>query len=184
MCSPNRYQFSKKVFLFAKRVQIFQEDMSVRRTDTIFPGTLFMCSPNNYRFSRSAFLATEQIQIFQDHFFLATEQIMIFQERLFSYRTDNDFQEAFFEYQRTDRQFPGRYPPPNRKFRKRFRWLLSCNTARNQLFCVKIHEKTTKYISLKLSSLEKEMFKRKDNVKMQAHKPSVHKNTCNSKYFT
>ena len=95
MCSPNRYQFSRKVCLFAEQIQIFQEDLVclpnsyhffrrplyvfieqipifqehlfICRTDTDFPGTLFMCSPNRYQFSRStSFLATEQITIFQE----------------------------------------------------------------------------------------------------------------------
>ena len=59
-----------------------------------------MCSPNRYRFFRSTSTATEQIKIFH---------------------------EAFFEYRRTrqtDREFPGRYPPPNRYFSNRSRWLL------------------------------------------------------------
>ena len=58
----------------------------------ILPGDL-VCSPNRYHFSRSPF-------------YVFTEQIPIFQE-------------AFFEYQRIDRQFPNRY------FSISFRWLLS-----------------------------------------------------------
>ena len=73
--------FSKISVLFFR--EHFFLEFSRSWTYTIFPGTLFMCSPNGYRFSRSIFLATEQITIFQ---------------------------KAFFEYQRTDRQFPGRYP--------------------------------------------------------------------------
>ena len=57
-----------------------------------------MSSPNRYQSSRSSFLVTKQIPIFQ---------------------------EAFFEYHRTDRQFPGKYPSPNKCFRNRYRWLLS-----------------------------------------------------------
>ena len=41
------------------------------------------------------------------------------------HRTDTDLLEAFFENQRTDRQFPGRYPSPNKYFSNRSRWLLS-----------------------------------------------------------
>ena len=98
MCSPNRYQFSRSTFLATEQIQIFQEHLFSDRTDTDFPGALIFWLPNRYRFSRNTFLATEQITIFQ---------------------------EAFFEYQRRDRQFPGRYPSPNRYFSIRSRWLLS-----------------------------------------------------------
>ena len=41
------------------------------------------------------------------------------------------FQDAFFEYHhRTDREFPGRYSPPNRYFRNRSRWLLCLSQRR------------------------------------------------------
>ena len=73
-----------------------------------FPGAPFWL-PNWYRFSRSTSIATEQITIFQ---------------------------EAFFEYQRTDRQFPGRYPPPNRYFSNRSWWLLSNFLVRKGSFIV------------------------------------------------
>ena len=66
----------------------------------IFPGDLIF-SPNRYQFSRSyIYVFTEQIPIvyrFSRSTSIATKQITIFQE-------------AFFEFQRTDRQFPGRYP--------------------------------------------------------------------------
>ena len=97
--SPNRYYFSRSSFyVFTEQIPIFQKPF---------------------------FLATKQIQIFQEHFFLANKQILIFQEHIFSYRTDNDFPESLLEYQRTDRQFPGRFSPPNRYFSIRSWCLLS-----------------------------------------------------------
>ena len=76
--------FPESLFMCSSnRYQFSRKTWSVHRTYTNFPGSLFMCSPNRYQFSRSTCLATEQITIFQ---------------------------EAFFKYQRTDRQFPGRYP--------------------------------------------------------------------------
>ena len=62
-----------------KQIPIFQEHVFSYRTDTDFPGALLFWLLNRYRFSRNAFLATKQITVFQ---------------------------EAFFEYQQTDRQFP------------------------------------------------------------------------------
>ena len=109
---PNRYRFSRSTLIATEQMPIFQKHffwLSNRyrfsrsiffcyRTDNDFPGSLFRVSTNRYRFSRSTHIATEQIRIFQV---------------------------AFFEYQRTDRQFQGIYPPPNRYFSNRFRWLLS-----------------------------------------------------------
>ena len=61
MCSPNRYQFSKKVCLFAEQIPFFHEHfLCVHRTDTYFPGAFF-CLSNWYQFSRKNVLATEQI---------------------------------------------------------------------------------------------------------------------------
>ena len=70
--------------MLTEQIPIFQEGMSACRTDTNFPEAIFMCSPNRYQFSRSTFLVTEQIPILQ---------------------------EGYFENHRTDREFPGRYPP-------------------------------------------------------------------------
>ena len=91
--------FQEDVSLTKQKIHIFQEDMVGLFAEQIpFFQSLFMCSPNIPILGRSTFLATtKQIPIFQKHLILSsTEQITIFQE-------------AFFEYQRTDRQFPGRY---------------------------------------------------------------------------
>ena len=80
MCSPNRYQFSRKVYLFAEQIPFFQElCLCVHQTDTDFSGSTV----------------------------LATEQIPIFQEHLYSHRTDTNFPEALFFGYRTDNDFPG-----------------------------------------------------------------------------
>ena len=48
--------------IFTEQIPIFQEDMSVHRTDTDFQGALFIWLPNRYRFSRKPFLnKNEQI---------------------------------------------------------------------------------------------------------------------------
>ena len=127
--------------------------MSVCLTDTIFPGTMFMCSPNRYLFYKSAFIATERYQFSRStfflgyrtdndfpgalfllrtdidfpgsHFWISTNRYQFLRSTSYSYRTDKDFPGSLFEYQRTDRQFPGRNPPPNRYFSNRSRWLLS-----------------------------------------------------------
>ena len=98
--------FSRRLYVFTEQMPIFQEGLSVRRTDTNFPGKRGLFS-EQIPFSRSIFLATEQITIFQ---------------------------EAFFEYQRTDKQFPGRYLPPNRYFSIRSQWLLLLHTLEVLVF--------------------------------------------------
>ena len=57
MCSPNRCQFSRKVYLFVEQITIFRKGMSVHRTDINFLGAFFF----SFR--------TEQIPFFQKHFF-------------------------------------------------------------------------------------------------------------------
>ena len=97
-CSPNRYQFSRKICMFIDQIWFPREPfLCVHLTGTDFQEHFF-CGylPNRYRFSRSTLLATEHIPIFQEHFFLATEQITIFQEHVFSYRTDTDFPGSLF----------------------------------------------------------------------------------------
>ena len=77
-----------------------------------------MCSTN--RFPRKSFSNIyKQIPIFHEHLILATEQITIFQV-------------AFFEYQRTEQQFTGRYPP-NRYFSNRSRRVLDFLTLKEYM---------------------------------------------------
>ena len=103
-------EFSSRLNVFNEQIPIFQQGMSIsvlRRTDTDFPGALFLATEQipifqkhsySYRtdanFPEEMFLATEQIQIFQEPFFFATEQI-------------TNLKKVFFKYQRTDRKFPG-----------------------------------------------------------------------------
>ena len=64
MFTEHRCQFPKNVYLFAEQMQIFQENMSVRRTDNLF-------------------LATEQIPIFQEAIFeYQNKQIGNFQDKV------------------------------------------------------------------------------------------------------
>ena len=99
----------------------FREALCVHRTDTDFSGRFvcfsnrchfleryvcsnrqfsrnrqFLCLPIRFRFYRSTFLVTKQITIFQ---------------------------EVFFEYHLSDRQFPGRFSSSNRYFNNRSWWL-------------------------------------------------------------
>ena len=93
--------FQEGVFVRRTDTIFFQEGMSVHRTDIPFFQDQFFWLPNGYKFFMSTtFLATEQMQI-------------------------SIFQEAFFKYHRTDRQFPRRYLSPNRYFRNRPHWLVS-----------------------------------------------------------
>ena len=95
-------------------------------TETIFKKICsFLSGASFLNFSRRLYVFTQQIPFFQEHILcvhrtdtdfpgapiLATEQITIFQE-------------AFFEYQRTDFQ-EGTPPPLNRYFSIRSQWLLS-----------------------------------------------------------
>ena len=63
--------------MFTKQIPIFQEGMSLRRTDTIFPGAMLCVHQTDTDFPG------------------ATEQITIFQQVLFkNRRTETDFPEA------------------------------------------------------------------------------------------
>ena len=115
--------FSRWLYVFTEQMPIFQEGLSVRRTDTNFQEDV-VCSPNRYHFSKSPlYVFIEQIPIFQEHLFsyrtdtifpgtffmcspnryqfsrsifFATEKILIFQEHFFSYRTDTNFPGSLF----------------------------------------------------------------------------------------
>ena len=88
--------------MFAEQLLIFRKNISLHRTDTIFSGG-YVCSPTGTIFSEAPFWLLNRYH-FQEHsynikkWFGYPGQILIFQE-------------AFFEYQRTDMQFPGRYRP-------------------------------------------------------------------------
>ena len=47
--------FCSNLNVSTEQIVIFQEGISVRRTDTIFPGAAFICSLKRYQFSRRTF---------------------------------------------------------------------------------------------------------------------------------
>ena len=63
--------------MFTEQIAIFQEGMSVRLTDTNFPGAHLCVHRTETDFPGAPILSIEQVPIFQEH--------------LFSYRTDTDF---------------------------------------------------------------------------------------------
>ena len=77
----NRSQFSRKLYLFAEQIPIFQEQYFLATEQIPIFQEQFFWPPNRYRFSRSTVLATEQIPTFQ---------------------------ETYFKYHRIDRKFQGR----------------------------------------------------------------------------
>ena len=81
ICSSNRHEFSRRVYMFFEQTRIFQEGLSKR-----------------YVFSRRFYLFVEQILLshrtdinFPRNPYLVLEHIRIFQEPLFSNRTDTHF---------------------------------------------------------------------------------------------
>ena len=109
ICSVNRPPLPRK-FVSVRRTdkpswKISRSTFFCYQTDNDSPGRLFRISTNTDTDFPGAPLLS-----------IATEQIRIFQE-------------AFFQSQGTDRQFPGRYSPQvsplNRYFSNRSRWLLS-----------------------------------------------------------
>ena len=86
---------------------IFQEGLSVRRTNMFFPGGS-MCSSNRHKFSRRVY-RTDNRHVFSRRFYLFVEQTLLshrtdtyFPAPLFSLRTHTDiqiFQEPLFSHQ-------------------------------------------------------------------------------------
>ena len=81
ICSVNRHEFSRRVYMFFEQTRIFQEGYSKRHV-----------------FSRKFYLFVEQTLIshrthtnFPRNPYLVLEHIQIFQEPLFSHRTDTHF---------------------------------------------------------------------------------------------
>ena len=149
ICSSNRHEFSRRVYMFFEQTRIFQEGLSKRhvfsrrfylfveqtllshRTDTNFPRNPYLVLSNTYEISRSLYFLIEQILIFQEAL-SSPRTPTIFQETLSSPRTHTIFQEI--PMPRTHRHFPGRYPLSNRYFVNRSRWLLS-TVSREFTFC-------------------------------------------------
>ena len=81
ICSSNRHEFSRRVYMFFEQIRIFQEGLSKRHV-----------------FSRRFYLFVEQTLLshrtdinFPRNPYLVLEHIRIFQEPLFSHRTDTHF---------------------------------------------------------------------------------------------
>ena len=132
---------------------IFQDGLSIRRTDIFFFPGGSKCSSNRHEFFRRVYRADirrvylffEQTILchrtdtnFPRNLYLDTyefsrtlyfliEQIFIFQEAISSPRTHYFLETPM---PRTNRHFPGRYPSSNRYFINRSLWLLSniCTT--------------------------------------------------------
>ena len=126
ICSSNRHEFSRRAY----RKDMFFQGSSICSSNRpyylieqvlIFPENLIKSS-NTYEFSRSLYFFIEQIFIFQEAL-SSPRTHTIFQETLSSPRTHTIFQET--PIPRTDTHFSGRYPPSNRYFTNRSRWLLS-----------------------------------------------------------
>ena len=82
ICSSNRHEFSRRVYLFIEQTRIFQEGLSKRH---VFSRRGSICSSNR------PYYLIEQILIFLTNPYLVLEHILIFQEPLFSHRTDTHF---------------------------------------------------------------------------------------------
>ena len=127
ICSSNRHEFSRRVYMFFEQTRIFQESLSKRH----------VFSRRFYLFVEQTLLSHRTDTNFPRNPYLVLEHLRFFQEPLFSHRTDTHFPGSpiaipqtptiFQEtpMPRTHRHFPGRYPLSNRYFVNRSRWLLS-----------------------------------------------------------
>ena len=126
ICSSNRHEFSRGVYMFFEQTRIFQEGYSKRhvfsRRFYLFVEQTLLSHRTDTNFPRNPYLVLEHIQIFQEALY-SPRTPTIFQETLSSPRTHTIFQET--PMPRTHRHFPGRYPLSNRYFVNRSRWLLS-----------------------------------------------------------
>ena len=126
ICSLNRHEFSRRVYMFFEQTRIFQEGLSKRhvfsRRFYLFVEQTFLSHRTDTKFPRNPYLVLEHIRIFQEAL-SSPRTPTIFQETLSSSRTHTIFQEI--PMLRTHTHFPGRYPLSNRYFVNRSRWLLS-----------------------------------------------------------
>ena len=81
ICSSNRHEFSRRVYMFFEQTRIFQEGLSKRhvflRRFHLFVEQTLLTHRTDTNFPRNPYLVLEHIQIFQ--------------EPLFSHRTDTHF---------------------------------------------------------------------------------------------
>ena len=126
ICSSNRHEFSRRVYMFFEQTQIFQEGLLKRhdflRRSYLFVEQTLLSHRTDTNFSRKPYLVLEHIRIFQEAL-SSPRTHTIFQKILSSPRTHTIFQET--PMPRTHRHFPGRCPLWNRYFVNRSRWLLS-----------------------------------------------------------
>ena len=126
ICSSNRHEFSRRVYLFFEQTRIFQEGYSkwhvFSRRFYLFVEQTLLSHRTDTNFPRNPYLVLDTYSFSRSLYFII-EQILIFQEALSSLRTHTYFQET--PMPRTHRHFPGRYPLSNRYFVNRSRWLLS-----------------------------------------------------------
>ena len=72
ICSSNRHEFSRTVYLFVEQTWIFQEGLHVLRTDTNFPGGLI---------KKTCFFK-EVLSVRQTDLIISSNMILIFPETL------------------------------------------------------------------------------------------------------
>ena len=81
ICSSNRHEFSRRVYMFFEQTQIFQEGYSKRH----------VFSRRFYLFVEQTLLSHRTDTNFPRNPYLVLKHILIFQEPLFSHRTDTHF---------------------------------------------------------------------------------------------
>ena len=98
ICSSNRHEFSRRVYMFFEQTRIFQEGYSKRhvfsRRFYLFVEQTLLSHRTDTNFPRNPYLVLEHIRIFQEPLYFVIEQILIFQEALSNPRTHTIFQES------------------------------------------------------------------------------------------
>ena len=99
ICSSNRHEFSRRVYMFFEQTRIFQEGYSKRhvfsRRSYLFVEQTLLSHRTDTNFPRNPYLVLEHIQIFQEALY-SPRTPTIFQETLSSPRTHAIFQEALY----------------------------------------------------------------------------------------
>ena len=74
ICSSNRHEFSRRVYMFFEQTQIFQEGLSKRhvfsRRFYLFIEQTFLSNRTDTNFPRNPYLVLEHIQIFQEPLYI------------------------------------------------------------------------------------------------------------------
>ena len=78
ICSSNRHEFSRRVYMFFEQTQIFQEGLSKRhvfsRMFYLFIEQTFLSNRTDTNFPRNPYLVLEHIRIFQGASFLSSNR--------------------------------------------------------------------------------------------------------------